>query len=79
LKRRFIYCNAKWLITYGAALPVTASHVAHSCTADLVQDAYDVRPPKVDFALDLMVTEGWQTPRYIAEGLAWLAGFEVVP
>lgn len=75
----FIYCNADWLISCGAELPVTANAVAGSCATDLVRDAYDIRPPKVDFALDLMVTEGWQTPRYIAEGLAWLARFEAVP
>jgi hypothetical protein len=75
----FIYCNAEWLISSGAGMPVTASTVARSCAADLVRDAYDVQPPKVDFALDLMVTEGWQAPRYIAEGLAWLAAYETVP
>lgn len=75
----FIYCNADWLIRCGGGLPVTASTVARSCAADLVRDAYEIQPAKVDFALDLMVTEGWETPRYIAEGLAWLAGYEAAP
>lgn len=35
--------------------------------------AFDLALPKVDFALDLLVHGGWATPKYIADGLAWLA------
>jgi hypothetical protein len=42
----------------------------------LVAAAYDLDLPKVEFALDLLVTTGWQAPRYIREGLEWLADCE---
>ena len=68
----FIYRNAAWLVTHAKAL--RSGTVATHLTADaLMAAAFDLKVGKVDFALDLLATSGWATPRYIEDGLAWLA------
>ena len=41
----------------------------------LAADGYNLsgKLGKVDFALDLMAQTGWSTPKYIQDGLEWLA------
>lgn len=72
----FIYKNAEWLISNRASLSATSSLFEKESVALLVTEAYSLTVPKVNFALDLMFSDGWQTPRYIAEGLDWLAKSE---
>lgn len=69
----FVYANAAWLISNKAALLGTGGAFVHADSAALTADAYNVSLPKVDFALDLLANEGWATPKYIREGLEWLA------
>lgn len=69
----FVYANAAWLLANKAKLLATGDRFTHPDEAALVASAYDLEPPKVDFALDLLANEGWATPRYIQEGLEWLA------
>lgn len=73
----FIYKNADWLITNRTSLPATEKHFELKSATDLIDKAFDIALPKVNFALDLMFTDGWKTPRYITEGLEWLAASEV--
>lgn len=69
----FVYANAAWLLASKAKLLATGDRFTHPDEAALVAGAYDLEPPKVDFALDLLANEGWATPRYIQESLEWLA------
>lgn len=69
----FVYANAAWLISNKAALLGTGGTFVHADAAALTADAYNVSLPKVDFALDLLANEGWATPKYVREGLEWLA------
>lgn len=69
----FVYANADWLVANKAQLLGTGERIVAENANDLCAAAYDLDLPKVDFALDLIVTEGWATPRYIADGLRWLA------
>lgn len=69
----FVYANAAWLITNKAKLLATGGTFTHADAAALTADAYEISLPKVDFALDLLANEGWATPKYIREGLEWLA------
>lgn len=44
--------------------------------AELKADSYDVADKidkKTDFAFDIMTLDGWETPKYIKEGLEWLS------
>lgn len=69
----FVHANAAWLITNKAKLLATGGTFTHANAAALTADAYEISLPKVDFALDLLANEGWVTPKYIREGLEWLA------
>ena len=69
----FVYANAAWLVTNKAKLLATCDRFTHPDATALIADAYEIEPPKVDFALDLLANEGWATPKYIQEGLEWLA------
>ena len=69
----FVYANAAWLLANKAKLLATGDCFMHPNEAALIAGAYNIDPPKIDFALDLLATEGWVTPRYIQEGLEWLA------
>lgn len=69
----FIYANADWLIANRASLFTTGSKLNKASAEELISAAYDLDLSKVDFALDLLVSNGWQSPRYIREGLQWLA------
>jgi hypothetical protein len=69
----FVYANAGWLLANKAKLAATGDRFTYPDEAALIAGAYDIEPPKVDFALDLLANEGWATPRYIQEGLEWLA------
>ena len=69
----FIYCNAAWLIDNKDKMIGTGSLIEVADSTELIATAYELKVDKVDFALDLMVTEGWKTPKYIADGLVWLA------
>jgi putative ATP-dependent endonuclease of the OLD family len=76
----FVYANAGWLALNSATLAGSADEFSGATASDISAQAYDiatVRLQKVDFALDLMVADGWKTPRYIAEGLSWLAEQQV--
>ena len=73
----FIYENAVWLHAHQASLKGTSESIACKSAADLETRAYEITEKgfeKVDFALDLMLTSGWAIPRYIRDGLVWLAG-----
>nr|WP_145549872.1 ATP-dependent endonuclease [Variovorax boronicumulans] len=69
----FVYANAAWLLANKAKLLATGDTFTHADAAALTADAYAVSLPKVDFALDLLANSGWATPKYIREGLEWLA------
>lgn len=69
----FVYANAAWLFANKSKLLATGDRFMHPDEAALIAGAYNIEPPKIDFALDLLATEGWATPRYIQEGLEWLA------
>lgn len=69
----FIYSNAEWLIANRDQLIATKGVFAFPTALKLREEAFAVRVHKVDFALDLIQVEGWQTPKYIADGLEWLA------
>ena len=71
------YANAAWLISNKAALLGTGEAFVHADSAALTADAYNASLPKLDFALDLLANEGWATPKYIREGLEWLAAVAV--
>lgn len=72
----FIYKNAEWLISNKAGLAATSAVFEHASAAALITEAAKIAVPKVNFALDLMFADGWKTPRYIADGLDWLAKSE---
>ncbi|CAJ2863797.1 ATP-dependent OLD family endonuclease [Burkholderia pseudomallei] len=69
----FVYANAAWLLANKTKLLATGDRFMYSDEAAIIAGAYDIEPPKVDFALDLLANEGWATPKYINEGLEWLA------
>lgn len=69
----FVYANAAWLLANRANLLATGDTFTHADAAALTADAYTISLPKVDFALDLLANSGWATPKYIREGLEWLA------
>ena len=73
----FIYCNAEWLLGQKAILTATGERFDHGDATKLRADAFNMSIEKVDFALDLMLADGWNTPKYIAEGLDWLSGREI--
>jgi putative ATP-dependent endonuclease of OLD family len=69
----FIYANANWLLAEKAKL-IGSSDCLEGDTAEALRNnAFGIVVPKVDFALDLFVNPGWNTPKYIADGLKWLA------
>lgn len=71
----FIYANIAWLAANHAKLSATGHVVKKAVDKGLQQSAYELSDKlgKVDFALDLMAEPGWNTPKYIQDGLAWLA------
>ncbi|MCM2314209.1 MAG: AAA family ATPase [Thermoanaerobaculia bacterium] len=69
----FVYCNADWLLANRKALSATVVRFDHASATALREQAFDLTLDKVDFALDLMTVDGWTTPKYIADGLRWLA------
>lgn len=70
----FCYANAAWLIGNKEKLRGTFGLFTQADAPELIAAAYDIPFPKVDFAIDLILNEGWQTPKYIDDGLTWLAG-----
>jgi putative ATP-dependent endonuclease of OLD family len=73
----FIYANAEWLLANKSLLGITGPKFNYATPADLQSAAYGLELPKVDFALDLLLQTGWQSPRYIRDGIEWLADYEV--
>lgn len=76
----FIYKNSDWLHEHQNSLEGTADIISCENAEDLRARAYKITEKnfeKVDFALDLMLNGGWAVPRYIADGLAWLASTSV--
>jgi hypothetical protein len=69
----FVYANADWLVANRGALLGTGDRLPDGDAAALKVAAFDLELPKVDFALDLILNSGWATPKYIADGLGWLA------
>lgn len=71
----FIYANADWLTANHAQLPATGPDIAKGTGTGLAAGAWDLAAKlgKVDFALDLIGKPGWKAPKYIREGLEWLA------
>lgn len=71
----FIYANVAWLTANHAKLNATSDVVAKSVATGLPADGFKLsgKLGKVDFALDLMAEPGWATPKYIQDGLEWLA------
>lgn len=72
----FTYANADWLLANNAALVATGKKFKYANAANLIAAAYGLELPKVDFALDVFVVTGWRAPRYIRDGLNWLADCE---
>ncbi|MBB3147509.1 putative ATP-dependent endonuclease of OLD family [Phyllobacterium trifolii] len=72
----FCYANAEWLYANKGKLLGTGDLFQHADAAALIADAYNIEFPKADFAVDLMLVAGWKTPKYIKDGLAWLAGVQ---
>lgn len=71
----FIYANADWLTANHAQLPATGPEIANASAAGVAAGAWDLAAKlgKVDFALDLIGKPGWKAPKYIRDGLEWLA------
>jgi putative ATP-dependent endonuclease of OLD family len=69
----FCYANAAWLFANREKLRGTADLFTQADATALEEAAYDIAFPKVDFAIDLILNDGWKTPKYIADGLLWLA------
>lgn len=71
----FVYANVDWLKGNHNKLLASGKLFDEVVKVDLVAGAYDLctRLPKVDFALDLVSQSGWAVPRYISNGLEWLA------
>jgi putative ATP-dependent endonuclease of OLD family len=71
----FVYANADWLTANHAQLPATGSEIAKVAATGVAAAAWDLAAKlgKVDFALDLIGTPGWIAPKYIRDGLEWLA------
>ncbi|MGO1073827.1 ATP-dependent nuclease [Lysobacter sp. CA199] len=71
----FIYANVAWLAANHAKLNATSDVVAKSVATGLPAEGFNLsgKLGKVDFALDLMAESGWTTPKYIQDGLEWLA------
>ena len=45
-------------------------------TVEIREQSYDIAgkiTSKSDFAFDILMLDGWKTPKYIEEGLKWLA------
>lgn len=70
----FLYANATWISANITSL-VSVASILPNTAPEIVASAYPVseKIAKVDFALDLISTPGWQVPTYIAGGLRWLA------
>lgn len=69
----FIYANADWLLAEKAKMIGSGECLEGDTAEALRNNAFGIEVPKVDFALDLFVSPGWNTPKYIADGLKWLA------
>ncbi|MEU1185800.1 ATP-dependent endonuclease [Streptomyces sp. NPDC005820] len=77
----FIIANAEPLARDFRQLALKAAFVkevgADPSADDIEAKAYDIAQHlsdhKTDFAFDVMLLEDWAVPRYIAEGLQWLA------
>jgi len=77
----FIIANAEPLARDFRRLALKAAFVkevgADPTTDDIEAKAYDIAQQlsdhKTDFAFDVMLLEDWAVPRYILEGLQWLA------
>jgi predicted ATP-dependent endonuclease of OLD family len=69
----FIYANAGWLVAQKNKLIGTGGYLEGETADELCENAFGITLPKVDFALDLIVNSGWVTPKYISDGLRWLA------
>nr|WSZ12852.1 hypothetical protein OH837_05725 [Streptomyces canus] len=73
--------NAEPLVRGFRQLALKAAFVkevgADPTADDIEAKAYDIAQQlsdhKTDFAFDVMLLEDWAVPRYIAEGLQWLA------
>ena len=71
----FCYANSEWLFANKTKLLGTREIFDQPTAGDLVNDAFGLTFPKVDFAIDLILNSGWKTPLYIADGLRWLSRF----
>lgn len=73
----FIYANVPWLTANHAKLEATSGPIGKAVATGLPADGWNLSAKlgKVDFALDLMANPGWATPKYIQDGLVWLAKF----
>lgn len=71
----FVYKNSEWLLANRAQLVASSSALTGATAKELCDGAYNAcqKIQKVDFALDLMLTDGWDVPKYIADELRWLA------
>lgn len=69
----FIYKNSEWIIENKEKLLATKNKFNKFDAEQLVQNASTLQLNKVNFALDLLNVDGWEIPRYIEEGIAWLA------
>jgi len=69
----FCYANTDWLLANKKKLRGTGDLFTHADARALEEGAYEIVFPKVDFAMDLILNDGWKTPKYIADGLVWLA------
>lgn len=74
-----IVANLEWIRENSVRLPTIARELQNISSDEHLRDmAYELireDKKKVSFALDLMMVSGWTTPRYIIEGLSWLASY----
>jgi hypothetical protein len=76
----FILANAEILAKELDQLTVKHSFTQHLqvpiTPEEITKNAYAIAGSldgkKTDFAFDILMLDGWTTPRYIAEGLQWL-------
>jgi len=69
----FFYRNADWMIENKVRLEGSCGLSKVTAASDITAHAYDIAVSKADFALDLLMNGGWTAPRYITDGLKWLA------
>ena len=72
----FILANAEWFAERAEKLISTGARFAGLDAGRVREDSYGIAGKigsKTDFAFDILMLDEWKPPRYIEEGLKWLA------